>query len=79
MVDSVTSYALQGIQRAQNGMLRNASDIARSSKQLNQAEGSKDLTRSLVELNQHKNAGMASMKVFKAADEMLGSLLDVKA
>ena len=79
MVDSVTSNALQGIQRAQTGMQRNASNIARSTSQLNQPEGSKDLTRSLVELNQHKNAGMASMKVFKAADELLGSLLDVKA
>ena len=75
MVDSVSSSALQGIQRAQNGMQRNASNIARS----NQPDNPKDMTRSLVELNQHKNAGMASMKVLKAADEMLGSLLDVKA
>lgn len=75
MVDSVTSNALSGIQRAQNGMQRNASNIARA----NQGDNTKDVTRSLVELNQHKNAGIASMKVLKAADELLGSLLDVKA
>ena len=74
MVDSVTSNALQGIQRAQNGMQRNASQIARSSQ-----PGQQDITRSLVELNLHKNAGLASIKVLKAADEILGSLLDVKA
>ena len=75
MVDSVTSNALSGIQRAQDGMQRNASNIARA----NQGDKTKDVTRSLVELNQHKNAGIASMKVLKVADEMLGSLLDVKA
>lgn len=78
MVDNVTSNALQGIQRAQNGMQRSASNIARTGK-LGQTENSKDLTRSLVELNQHKNAAIASMKVLKTADEMLGSLLDVTA
>ncbi len=78
MVDSVTSNALQGIQRAQNGMQRSASHIA-SSSQPGQHEKTKDMTRSLVELNQHKNAGLASIKVLKAADEILGSLLDVKA
>ena len=78
MVESVTSNALQGIQRAQNGMQRSASDIARSNKSLPN-ENTKDVTRSLVELNQHKNAGIASIKVLKTAEELLGSLLDVKA
>ena len=78
MVESVTSYAIQGIQQAQQGMQRSAQSIARTNA-ASQPEGTKDLTRSLVELNQYKNAGIASMKVLKASDEMLGSLLDVKA
>ena len=78
MVESITGNALQGIQRAQNGMQRSASNIARANQNI-QRENTKDLTRSLVELNQYKNAGIASMKVLKAADEILGSILDVKA
>ena len=78
MVDSINANALQGIQRALSGMQRNAADIARANT-TNAADNGKDLTRSLVELNQNKNAGIASMKVLKASDELLGSLLDVKA
>ena len=77
MVESVTSNALQGLQRAQNGMRRSASDIARSNNSLPN-ENTKDLTRSLVELKQYKNAGVASIKVLETAEEMLGSILDIK-
>lgn len=78
MVESVSGNALQGLQRAQNNMQRAASNIARAGNS-GPNEESKDLTRSLVELNQHKNAAQASIKTFKVADEILGSLLDVIA
>lgn len=77
MVDSINANALQGIQRARANMQRNAADIARAN--TTAADNGKDMTRSLVELNQNKNAAIASMKVLKASDEVLGSLLDVKA
>lgn len=78
MVDSISGNALMGIQRARAGMQKNASDIARANTSLKKDQGV-DVTRSLVELNQNKNASMASMKVFKSANDMLGALLDVKA
>ena len=78
MVDGITASALQGIQSAQSKMQRNAFDIAKANQSL-KADNSKDPTRSLVELNQNKNAAQANMKVLKTADEMLGSILDVLA
>ena len=78
MVDGITANALQGIQSAQFKMQRNAFDIAKANQSL-KADNTKDPTRSLVELNQNKNAAQANMKVLKTADEMLGSILDVLA
>ncbi len=78
MVESVSANALQGLQRAQSNMQRSASNIARAGSSAAN-ENSKDLTRSLVELNQQKNVAQASIKTFKVADEILGSLLDVIA
>jgi hypothetical protein len=77
VVNSIHSNALQGIQQARAKMQQNASDIARAS---NVNEPSQlDATRSLVELNQNKNAALASMKVIKVENDLLGALLDVKA
>ena len=77
MVNSIHSNALQGIQQARAKMQQNASDIARANS-LNKPSNL-DAARSLVELNQNKNAAEASMKVLKAENEMLGALLDVTA
>ncbi|MBT8440674.1 MAG: hypothetical protein HKP55_04415 [Gammaproteobacteria bacterium] len=77
MVNSIQGNALQGIQQARAKMQQNASDIARAN---NVNEPSNlDAARSLVELNQNKNAALASMKVIKAENDMLGALLDVTA
>lgn len=78
MVDSISSTALQGIQRAREGMQRNAAEIARANTSIPKDTG-KDATRSLVEMNQQKNVGIANMKVLKTANDMLGAILDVKA
>ena len=78
MIDSVAGSAIQGIQRAQEGLKRNASEIA-SASALSNKQGGKDMTRSLVEMHQHKTNGQASVKVLKAADEMVGTLLDEMA
>jgi hypothetical protein len=78
MVDGITANALQGIQRAQSGMQRNALEIAKANQSF-KADNTKDPARSLVELNQNKNVAQANMKVLKTADDLLGSLLDVLA
>ena len=77
MVNSIQGNALLGIQQATAKMQKNASDIARAN---NLNEPSQlDAARSLVELNQNKNAALASMKVIKVENDLLGALLDVKA
>lgn len=78
MVNSIQSSAIAGLQQAQNKMQRNASNIARAN-QVQEPKNTRDVTRSLVELNQNKNVAQASLKVLKTEDEMIGSLLDVKA
>jgi hypothetical protein len=78
MVDGITGNALQGIQRATEGMQRNAFDIARANK-TTKADNNLDPARSLVELNQNKNVAQANMKVLKAADDMIGTLFDATA
>ena len=70
--------ALQGIQRGMRSMRRNAAEIA-SPQEASATFPTKDSIRSLVELHQNKNHTLASIKVLQTADEMVGSLLDVKA
>jgi len=77
VVNSIQGNALQGIQQARAKMQQNASDIARANN-VNEASPL-DAARSLVELNQNKNAALASMKVIKVENDLLGALLDVKA
>jgi hypothetical protein len=77
VVSTIQGNALQGIQQARSKMLQNAADIVRANN--SKEPGSLDATRSLVELNQNKNAAQASMKVIKTENEMLGSILDVIA
>jgi len=77
VVNSIQGNALMGIQQATAKMQKNASDIVRANNvnEPNQL----DAARSLVELNQNKNAALASMKVLKVENDLLGALLDVKA
>ena len=77
MISKVAGPAIQGIQRSFENVRKTAGNIA------TQPVGGKnqatDLTRSLVSLRQHENQTAANVKILKAADQMLGSLLDVKA
>lgn len=77
-INSITGTALQGIQRGLQGLRRNASEIA-SAQNMNPATPSKDLTRSLVELHQNELYTTINIKTLKTADQVIGTLLDVKA
>ena len=57
-------------------MRRVASDIA-SANQVQQSNP-KDLSRSMVEMQQQANLVKAQVKTLKAADEVLGTLIDEK-
>jgi cell division protein FtsB len=75
-INSITGPALQGIQKGLEGMRRVASDIA----SVNQTRQSnpKDLSRSMVEMQQHANQIKAQVKTLQTADEVLGTLIDEK-
>lgn len=73
-INSVTGAALQGIQKGFNGIRRVASEIA-SAQQTNQANPT-DLSRAMVELQQHANQTKAQVKTLKTANEMIGTLID---
>lgn len=75
---SVQNEAVQGIQRGLEGMRRNASQIA-SADQLNRAGQETDLAGSLVEMQQNKAQVQASAEVVSAMDEVLGTLIDIRA
>lgn len=76
-INSITGSALQGIQRGLHGLRRNASEIA--SAQNMQSGPGKDMTRALVELHQNKLYTTINIKTLKTADEVIGTLLDIKA
>jgi hypothetical protein len=73
-IHSITGPALQGIHKGLQGMRRVASEIA-SAQQVQQTNP-KDLSRSMVELQQHANQVKAQVKTLRTADEVLGTLFD---
>lgn len=72
-----TNIALTGIQKGLADMRSSASDIAGISK--NNAEGPGGMAESIVDLKVSEQQVSASVKVLKSADDMIGSLLDIKA
>ncbi|MEJ2406107.1 MAG: hydrolase [Candidatus Thiodiazotropha sp.] len=73
-IHSITGPALQGIQKGLQGMRRVASEIA-SAQQVQQTNP-KDLSRSMVEMQQQANLVKAQVKTLRTADEVLGTLFD---
>ncbi len=77
-INSATNSALQGIQRGVQGIRRNASNIA-SAQNLSGQGPTKDITRSLVEMHENKLYTMANVSTLKTMDQVIGTLLDIKA
>lgn len=75
MINNLNQSALLGIQRNTQGMVRSATEIARATKAGEQS----NMTRALVELQQHEHAAKANIKTLATGEKLLGSLLDVKA
>ncbi|MEJ2611985.1 MAG: hydrolase [Candidatus Thiodiazotropha sp.] len=76
-INSITGSALQGIHNGLQSMRRVATDIARP--QQAQSANPKDLSRSMVELQQSANHVKAQVKTLQTADEIIGTLLDERA
>ncbi len=77
-INSATSSALLGIQRGVQGIRRNASNIA-SAQNLSGQGPTKDITRSLVEMHENKLYTAANVNTLKTMDQVIGTLLDIKA
>lgn len=71
------SNGINGIRVGLDGIQETASQIA--SKDAMQAEGSHELAKSLIDLKVYTYQVDASAQVVKAVDQMLGTLLDIKA
>lgn len=79
----ITQSGLIGIQKGMQGMQKAAGEIA-SAKHFNlqnpeESASGKTLVESIVEMKASSHQVQASAKVVKAADEMIGSILDVLA
>lgn len=68
---------LTGIRNGLDGLQKTASQIA--SKEAMQGENPQSLAELMVDLKVNQNQVSASAQVVKANDEMLGTLLDIKA
>lgn len=68
---------LTGIHNGLEGIQKTANKIA--SKDAMEATNPHDLAKSMVDLKVYKHQVEASAQVVKATDEMLGTLLDIKA
>ena len=73
-INSIMGPSLLGIQKGLQGMRRVASEIAGATR--SPETRPTDLSRAMVEMKQHANQAKASVKALKAADDMLGTLLD---
>ncbi|MBA1148213.1 hypothetical protein H0Z60_14250 [Ectothiorhodospiraceae bacterium WFHF3C12] len=67
---------MRGLQYAQEGLQRNAETIARAS---TDDKATEDVNTALVESLSFSRQAEASVRVVKAADEVLGSLIDTRA
>ena len=76
-MNSITGPALQGINRGFQGLRRVASAIAKPP-QANEIEPT-DLSRAMVELQQHAIQTKASSKALKHIDQAIGTLFDDRA
>jgi len=69
--------AITGIMRGNNGIRQNAAEIA--STDMMHGKPGKNLATPMVEMIGHQIQAEASAKVVKAVDEMLGTLIDIRA
>ena len=74
---SLPDTALTGIQNGMNELQKNAGEIAGIS--TIEGESTKPLMQSLVELKANVQQVAASTKVLQVSDEMIGTLIDIRA
>jgi flagellar hook-associated protein FlgK len=78
-VGSVVNQGLIGMQRSQNEIAKSAQQIASAGTTERDNPAKNDLVEPLVNLKAQTHVFNASAKVVKAADETIGTLLNIKA
>jgi hypothetical protein len=78
-INSLVGGATLGVERGLCGIRRSASEIARSVQGVHPSARARDLDRSLVEMKRHAAQAGAATKALRAHDDVLGTLLDVRA
>jgi flagellar hook-associated protein FlgK len=78
-VGSVVNQGLIGMQKSQSSMLQSAQQIAQAGTTQRDNPKGNDLVEPLVNLKVQTQLFDSSAKVVKAADEAIGTLLDVRA
>lgn len=78
-LDSLLTTGITGIQKGTLGMNRAAQDIAQANIPQELQSGQPDLVESLVDLQLQSHLVKASFGVVKVAEELMGTLLDMKA
>ena len=76
-IHSIMGTAVQGIQQGLHGLRRVATEVTGS--QSTKPANPTDLSRAMVEMQQHAHQAKASAKTLQSADEMLGTLFDEHA
>ncbi len=77
MIGTLNSTALAGIHKGLDELQKNASQIA--SKSTLEGGSTQSLAESLVGLRASTQQVEASMKVLQVSDQLIGSLIDIKA
>lgn len=76
---SLLSTGVHGIQLGMQGLEKNAHQIAHANVKTNtSAQQTSDLTTPLVEMKINKLQVQASAEIIQTADQILGTLLDIK-
>jgi len=77
MVDSLNNTALSGVQKGLAGFQKNSGQIAGAV--ISESANEKLLITAVVDLKINETQVAASMKVLSASEELIGTILDIKA
>ncbi|RYZ97438.1 MAG: hypothetical protein EOO68_15335 [Moraxellaceae bacterium] len=78
-VGAMVTQGLIGMQRSQSEMLRSSQQIAEAGTTQRDNPQKNDLVEPLINIKAQSQVFDASAKVVKAADETIGTLLNIKA
>lgn len=78
-IGSIIQTGLNGMRHSQQEILKSANDIVRAGTVNKDSSTISDFAEPIVNMKYEQHIFDASAKVVKTADEMLGTLMDIKA